>query len=177
MNRESNVTTYFLKLFVENQKAIYSYIFSLVYNADAADDILQDTVALMWEQFDSYREGTSFVAWGVTIARYKVFEHIRRNRMQYASLSDGLLEKISLTAESRLSSVDQRTAVLRECVKKLREQDRKLLEIRYEKQMKVKDIAEVINRPLQGLYQAMSRIHNTLLRCIEASLQRMEHEL
>jgi len=176
MNRESH-TTRFLKLFVENQKAIYSYIFSLVYDADAADDILQDTVALMWEQFESYREGTSFVAWGVTIARYKVFEHIRKNRQKYASLSDNLLEKISLTAENRLQSVDQRTLVLRDCIKKLRQQDRRLLEIRYEQQMKVKDMARMINRPIQGLYQAMSRIHNTLLRCIEASLHRMEHEL
>lgn len=167
----------FLKLFVDNQKTIYSYIFAMVYDNSVADDVFQDTTALMWERFESYVEGTNFGAWGITIARYKLMDHFKQNRHKYASMSDELLETINLTAQNHLETIDQRIPALRKCIGNLRDQDRKLLEIRYEKEMKVKEIAEKVNRPIQGLYQAMSRIHHTLLRCIEATLRTWEHDL
>lgn len=178
MNPETeHNTTHFLKLFVDNQKTVYSYIFAMVYDADTADDILQDTVTLMWERFDSYQEGTNFGAWGLTIARYKVLEYFRKNRHNYTSISDDLLEKISQVTQRRLETIDERISVLRSCIQKLNARDRRLLEIRYEREMKVKEIAKKINRPIQGLYQAMSRIHHVLLRCIESTLKQWEHNL
>lgn len=174
---QDNITPYFLKLFVDSQQAIYSYIFTMVYDHDVADDILQDTVALMWERFNTYERGTNFGAWGITIARYKILEYFKKNRVQYSEISDELFEKISQTAQQRIETIDDRTSALRQCLKKLNEKDRKLLQIRYEKAMKVKDIAAKINRPIQGLYQAMSRIHHTLLLCIESTLRRWEHDL
>jgi RNA polymerase sigma-70 factor (ECF subfamily) len=176
-NSENNRTPQFLKLFVNNQKAIYSYIFAMVYDEDIAADILQDTVAVMWERFKTYQEGTSFGAWGISIARYKLFDYFKKNRKKYASISDELLERISQTTQQRLETIDDRTSALRECLKKLTKQDRKLISIRYEQGMKVKDIAGKINRPIQGLYQAMSRIHHTLLRCIETTISRWECDL
>lgn len=178
MNQPNDTkTTRFLKLFVDSQKTVYAYIFAMVYNADIADDVMQETVALMWERFDTYQAGTSFGAWGVTIARYKLLEHFRKNKREYASIDGDLFEKISQRAQQRLERIDERTQALRNCIQKLSERDRQLLEIRYEKEMKVKEIARVINRPINGLYQAMSRIHHTLLHCIEATLKQWEHNV
>lgn len=178
MNRENDAkTTRFLKLFVSNQKTIYAYIFTLVYDNDIADDILQDTATLMWERFDTYQEGTNFGAWGLSIARLKLFSYLRKNRQKYASMSDQMLERISHTAYQRLETIDDRASALRNCLEKLNGQDRRLIEIRYEKNIKVKDIAPKINRTVDGLYQTMSRIHHTLLRCIESTLRQREHTL
>lgn len=177
MSGNLDKTRRFLKLFVDNQKTIYSYIFAMVYNDDIASDVLQDTVALMWERFETYRDGTNFGAWGVTIARFKLLEYFKENRQKFAAISDELLEKISHTAQNHIETIDERTSALRQCLEKLNIRDRKLIQIRYEKAMKVKDIAAKINRPIQGLYQAMSRIHHTLLLCIESTLRRWEHDL
>jgi len=170
-------TKRFLRLFVDNQNTIFSYIFAMVYDNNIADDVLQDTVALMWERFESYQEGTNFGAWGVTIARYKLMDYFKKNRHKYTAISDDLLGKISHTTQQRLGKIDERTAALRDCIQKLNDRDRRLLEIRYEKGLKVKEIARQMNRPIQGLYQAMSRIHHTLLQCIETTLRQWEHTL
>ncbi len=43
------------------------------------DDVLQDTLAVMWKKFDNFKIGTDFVAWGKTIARYKIMNHLKKS--------------------------------------------------------------------------------------------------
>ena len=61
----------FISLVMANQRKIYSFIVHFVPNRSDADDLFQETVALMWEKFKIFEEGTSFAAWGIQIAHYK----------------------------------------------------------------------------------------------------------
>ncbi len=54
----------FMRLLLANQQRIYGLILALVPNWNDADDIMQETSAVMWAKFDDYEAGTDFAAWG-----------------------------------------------------------------------------------------------------------------
>lgn len=170
MDKKSKSAAFF-KLFMAEQKAIYAYILSMVHNVPDADDILQETATLMWEKFDEFEAGTNFGAWGTTISRYKILDYYRNRKSKTSeNFDDELANAISECAQKKLCQMSDRMSALQECLKKLSEQDRKLLQIRYEQNLKISDIAQRISRPVQGLYKAMARIHSVLHRCVNSTM-------
>lgn len=54
----------FLRLLLKSQSSIYAFILVLVHDQNDADDIMQETVTLMWRKFSTFEPGTNFTAWG-----------------------------------------------------------------------------------------------------------------
>ena len=156
----------FLRLFIANQKNIYSYILALVRNRDVADDIMQETLTVMWRKFDQFNPGTSLAAWGIAIARNFVLRHYRGQSGNSPQFRPDVIELLDKKAVQRQNNLSDKLDVLSECLGKLSPHDRHLIQLRYEQNLKVKEIAQVVRRPLHGLYKAMARIHDALLWCV-----------
>lgn len=161
---------YFFQLYIKNQRRIYAYILMLVPNVSDAEDILQQVSSFMWERFDTFEPGTSFGAWAVRIARNFIFDHYKRKRRSKIIFSGEMLEIFAERAAESVGQVDNRVDVLQKCLGELRETDRKLMKIRYEEGLKIKEIAKRIGRPVGGLYKTINRIHNLLLKCIRHNI-------
>lgn len=87
------------------------------------------------------------------------------------SLSDNILELITEQVLPKINSyLDARLSALENCLNKLAERDRTLIQMRYEKDITIKEISRRVKRPIHGLYKAMARIHNTLLQCVRLRL-------
>lgn len=166
----------FVRLYIENQATIYSFILTLVYDVDVASDLLQETAVFMWERFDSFQPGSRFADWGVSIARYKVLEYFREKKRCHPLLSPEQLEHICEFTQKNIQKAD-RTNVLQHCLKQLNDNDRSLLLRRYRDGMSVKNIAISLGRPVQGLYKTMGRIFYTLQRCVRISMRSVESGL
>jgi RNA polymerase sigma-70 factor (ECF subfamily) len=166
----------FLRLFVVHQKSIYTYILALVHNPSEAEDVMQDVVALMWEKFSEFKPGTNFGAWGITVARYKVLEYHHRKKSEYSFFSDRLFDYISQTTAQKLNKMDDQLKALQQCLLKLPESDRKLIQNRYEKGLSIKQVAESTRRSVAGMYKVMGRIHRALIRCVQMTLNAWEME-
>lgn len=166
----------FLRLFVVHQKAIYTYILALVHNPNEAEDIMQDVVTLMWERFDEFKPGTNFGAWGISIARYKVLEYHHRKKSEYAFFSDQLFDYLSKLSSEKINAIENQTKALQQCLLKLQESDRELIQNRYEKGLTIKQIAENMQRSVAGMYKVMARIHHALIRCVRLTLDAWEME-
>lgn len=160
----------FFKLYLENQKKIFSYILMLVPNTSDAEDILQTASSIMWSKFDSFTEGTNFGAWGVKIAQYVVFDHSRKKRKMKTIFTGDMLHIFADAVASKINEQDKRISHLENCIKKLCEADQEIIQFRYVKGHSIKKISELIERPLQGLYKAVNRIHNQLLKCVQRVL-------
>ena len=52
----------FTRLFLRNQKRIAGLIFSLVPQGAEADDVMQETCAVMWRKFGEFAPGSDFGA-------------------------------------------------------------------------------------------------------------------
>lgn len=156
----------FTRLVITNQTRITAFILSMVPQRQDAEDILQDTLVEMWNQFGKFEQGSSFLAWGCTIAKYKTLNHLRRKKNSRLSFSDELLEIIQNESIERMSVMEQRADNLKRCVKKLPARDAKLLRLRYEDDLTFRKIAELYGHSHQAVCKAMSRIHSQLVSCI-----------
>lgn len=161
----------FMRLFVANQRSIYAYILALVHNYVDADDILQETSVVMWRKFEEYQPGTDFIAWGITIARYQVMKFSKLRSRSKVRFNDDLVHAIAERTEVQLADLDERLNALRRCRRKLNEQNRFLVEMRYDQGVSFARIAERTGRSIQSIYKRMSRIQSTLLGCIEQTLR------
>lgn len=165
----------FMRLLLENQQRIYGLILSLVPNWADADDLMQETTSILWRKFDEFEEGTNFAAWALKVARFQVLNYRKKQRRAKARLSEELYEQIADRAlEREPRELVNRREALSGCMEKLKEQDRELIQLRYEPGTSVKDVAEEVDRSIDAVYKALNRIHGQLLECIRLRQKREE---
>ena len=152
------------------QHQIYSFILTLVPNLSDADDLMQETAAVMWRKYETSEPISNFSAWGKMIARNKVLNYYTKRKNERLLFNDDLLHDVIEREERASRETAQRLKTLQSCITKLRENDRRLVQLLYERNITIKSLAERVQRPVQGLYKAMARIHNTLLLCMKRAL-------
>ena len=172
MNNDSSKSDRFFKLYSGVTTRIYSYLLIMVHNKDNAEELAQETAALLWDKFDEYQEGTNFGAWAIAIARLKALEFLRKRRKSGMIFDDRFYESVSeLEAKSSLDLSIQ-TEALKECLGKLSENNTRLLTMRFKKNLSVKKISQLTGRPLGSLYHSFSRLIKGLRICIETKIAR-----
>ncbi|MBP8605150.1 MAG: sigma-70 family RNA polymerase sigma factor [Phycisphaerae bacterium] len=167
---EKSIKDDFISLFLSNQRRIFTFILMYVPNRSDAEDLMQETASWMWNNFDTYKPGTNFGAWGVQVARYKILKLHSRTQHSRLKFDSQLVELIDARAEKVLDDVPQKIHALRKCLSEINEQSQRLLYLRYEKGLTTQKLAELLHRPVQGLYKTMARIHKMLLRCVRQKL-------
>jgi RNA polymerase sigma-70 factor (ECF subfamily) len=160
----------FFSLFVPNQESLYRYILSLCANYQDADDILQETATVMWEKFDTFNREGNFLSWAIRIANYKILNF--RKKKKNCLLDASTLAAIESEAVQDVERERAWGETLRRCLLNLRDADRRLVAMRYEHNRPLTEIAQSLGRSVNGLYNAMSRIHHSLRLCIQRTLQR-----
>ena len=164
----------FLRLYQANQDRIFRFIVTLLPNYSASEDVMQDTMLVMWRKFDQFEQGTNFAAWGMKIARFNIAKFFRTNPSAVVRFEDQALEHI-LEQEANFEPVENRyLEALESCVRKLQSNNREILSLRYNDNMKIAEIADKIGKPLQTMYKNFSRIHHSLYECIERTLRAEE---
>lgn len=158
---------HFLRLFRGNEDRLFGFILKLLPNFAVAEDIMQETMMTMWRKFDEFEEGTSFAAWGMKIARFKILEFHHQNRRDgVVYLGDEILQRLTDDdGPSRLENAY--LEALHGCVDKLKDQNLKIVTLRYSRQLSVKQIAEQLSVSANVVYKAMAKIHFMLQQCIE----------
>jgi RNA polymerase sigma-70 factor (ECF subfamily) len=160
----------FVRLYLQNQRRIYGLILALVPNGPDADDILQETCAVLWQKFDEFDPGTNFAAWSLRIARYQVMAHYTTKRRTKARLSDETLEAVVDKMAARPHREDARAAALDGCLADLPDPDRQLLELRYRSGASVEEVARHSGKSVVAAYKALHRAHERLLQCLRGKL-------
>lgn len=168
-NEETEKTKLFMSLVLASQRKIYLYILSLVIYPSDADDLLQDTLVLMWSKFDEFQAGTDFTAWGRSVARYKVMNYLKKNKSAKLQFDEDLLRVIA--SESRQTdNLADRLEVMKNCIKALSDKEIYLLRMRYHLDFSFKKMALQVGISKQSVYRAVSRIHAKLVKCMRYHL-------
>ena len=178
-NEENNLdsiraTEQFLKLFMENQKRIYLHILMQTLNNADADDLMQETVTVLWRKYSQFQPGSNFRAWACRIADNLVKNFRKKQAQSKLQFSDAILEGVASRCAGGFDDIDQRVEKLKGCLARMSKRDQQLIQLRYEQDLRVGEISRRVDRPVQGLYQAFSRIHNTLLQCVRRALASQE---
>jgi len=169
-------TLEFLKLFVRHQQEIYAYILTLVPNVHDADDLFQDGMTVMWRKFDQFQPGTNFAAWGVQIMRFQILDY-RRNlaRSKQVLIDDSLFDLLMDHIPDIQDEVSARIEALRKCQSLLDNRARRIIKMRYERNISVEKIASVLKVSRRHVYHILGQINSVLLRCMRRTLAERSH--
>lgn len=160
----------FVQLFTHHQRRLFLYILAQVSNPVEAEEILQETNVVIWSKCSRFQPGTNFLAWVSQIANFEVMKFRTRRRREKLVFSDEFLQTVAQTSLERSDELESRRSALVYCLGKLRQKDRELIEKRYAPGERGTHLAEQIGRPVNAVYQSLSRIRRALLECIQRKL-------
>jgi len=164
----------FTRLLLESQKRIWGLILSLVPRGSDADDVMQETCAVLWRKFSQFESGTDFGAWAMRIARFQVMSYYNRRRRAQARLSDETIESIASTLAEPRWEASARSEALSECLRKLKARELDLVHRRYTTEDKIKEIAVAYGVATDAIYKALGRLKVRLLGCVQSTIQARE---
>ena len=156
MDSNSKRTEVFLSLLMANQRRINAYILSLVPNFNDADDIMQETITVMWRKFEGFELGTDFAGWGLKVAYYCILNYRKKKGKEKLVFSDNIFQQIKEIAKQKQANTDERINYLRRCIEKLKSADQRFLKARYELNYDVKSLAVQLDRSIQNVYKHLS---------------------
>ncbi|TWT80213.1 ECF RNA polymerase sigma factor SigR [Planctomycetes bacterium CA13] len=167
----------FTRLLLQNQKRIWGLILSLVPCGSDADDVLQETCAVMWRKYCDFEPGTDFAAWGLKIARFQVMSYYSRRKSERARLSADVIEAVAVrfAAPDQENRFSDRSAALKDCLTKLKSVQFDTLHRRYDEGQSVEEIAEEMNVSIHAIYKRLDRTYQQLHGCITNRLSQQEH--
>lgn len=174
----------FRELMNRHQSKIYSYIYSMVNNAEVANDIFQETFTkVITKMDDTYNEQGKWIAWVMRIAHNATIDHIRKQKRfvdvsnQYDDESrtdfyDRLTDESALDQEEELAFKESRNSLLKH-IQELPEEQRTVVMLRHYYEMPFKEIAELTN---VSINTALGRMRYALINLRKMFEQEQENE-
>jgi RNA polymerase sigma-70 factor (ECF subfamily) len=157
-----------LKLITSSQRILYGYIYSLLGSRDAADEVLQETNAVLCDKIDEFDGRAKFSTWACRIAYFEVLAYRKRtNRDRLRFVDADLLDGLGAAALDAAEDADSRLPLLRACLDELPAHSRTLIEGRYEPGASVQSMSQHLGRSAAGVRVGLHRIRKLLLKCIE----------
>jgi RNA polymerase sigma-70 factor (ECF subfamily) len=161
----------FMRHFLPSEGRIRALVFALVPRRADADDVFQESCAVLCQKFDEFQEGTNFAAWSLRIARFQVLAYYTARRRNRARLGDDVLESVADRMAARSSSPGDYEGALDGCLLKLPEPDRRLIDLRYRHELGVDELARNAGTTVFAVYKALDRVQSRLLDCVKRRLR------
>jgi RNA polymerase sigma-70 factor, ECF subfamily len=150
------------------QRGLFLFICGLLFSRELAEDVLQETNLLLWQKRAEYRPGTNFYAWACQIAFYKVCKARDQQRRKVPAFSELFLQRMAPELQTLADAPNRMQDYLQECIAILADQDRALLERRYDDGVTTRSIADELGQSVRTVNRSLGRIHETLFDCINA---------
>lgn len=157
----------FVTLLSSNHSKIYSYILMLVPSYNEADDIMQECSLVMLEKFNTFKEGTDFVAWGITIAKYQVLNYLKKKKRDKHIFDSDTIEALDSKGRTCIQNTDEEWFdALRKCLSKLNSSDFNLIKMWYYENLGIKSVTDRLGWSFQKVYRNLSRVNALLVECV-----------
>ncbi|MBI1373129.1 MAG: sigma-70 family RNA polymerase sigma factor [Phycisphaera sp.] len=160
----------FARLWVTAQPVVAAFLNASVRRRVEAEDLLQDVAAAAMVDFESYDPQRSFTGWALGIARFRVLNHFRTARRDRHVFGDAALERLAEACAGLESQTGPYREALGQCLDKLPERQRQMIELRYVESVARRDVAERFGVTPAALGMALHRIRGALAECIESSV-------
>ncbi len=158
------------------QGSLFGFIFSFVCHKQDAEDILQKTNLILCEKQGTFNPKLgSFKSWAFKIARFQVMAYRTNRKRSKISFSNELTEVLAEEAKDYETPHIQREA-LNKCYKKLPIHMQKIAELRFKRDLPLKDICESTNKSIGYISGTLNRIRGNILNCITESYKEAEQE-
>lgn len=147
-----------------------AYIASVTRDFHLAEDIFQEVCAKAVGRAAQFETCAHVVNWARVAGRNRAIDTLRSRDGNYVGLSEELLDRLSQEWPGR-GETEMVHEALAHCLDQITPRNRELLRLRYFEGRRSADVAEIMGRKPETVYQALTRIHHALAACVRARLQ------
>jgi RNA polymerase sigma-70 factor, ECF subfamily len=154
-----------------DRSKLLAYIWSIVRDFHATEDIFQDVVVAAMSHADEIKDQEHLLAWARQAARFKGIDWLRSQKRRPSLLDDDVLDLLE-GHWNRFDAVSPHlwTDAVRDCVLKLTDYARQLITLRYAEGLTGLEVAQRVGRTPRTVYVALSRTYRQLEECIQGQL-------
>jgi RNA polymerase sigma-70 factor (ECF subfamily) len=152
------------------QPVIDAFILSAVRNHADAQDILQDVAVAVLDGQSLPPPDVAFTAWAIGIARHKVADHFRRTKRLHLVMGEEVLQGVADAFVARGDVWTAEDHALEHCLKRVKGDAKRLLDLRYRDGQSPQEIAHRLGRTSDAIRAALLRVRKGLRECIERHL-------
>ena len=152
-------------------------LLKMINNKDDADDLTIEAFGKAFKRLHQYTPNYAFSTWLFKIASNNCIDWIRKQKKKTFSIDNpiGTDDGDEMTIELKGDALDpmevvmkdQKNAIMREVVDKLKPRYRTLVELRYYKEYSYEEIAEELNLPLGTVKAQLFRAREFLLNLMQ----------
>jgi len=135
-----------------------------------ADDLLQETAAAAAEKFTTYDPTRPFAAWALGIARNKLLEYWRRRASDPLVFDEATMQHIATLYADMEPELNVMQSALESCLAQVHGRPRRLLEMRYVRDLTPTMIANLTGSTANGVAVMLHRVRVALRACVERQL-------
>lgn len=165
----------FSLLFRKYRQRLYNLACTIMHNEETAADVVQDTFLATFQKIATFQGDASLETWLIAITVNKCRSRLRRHKVrQIISLEAlrGNLFSHDDSVETQVAQQQQKTD-LWHLVNTLDDRLRLPLLLRYQHDLPATEVAQVLNRPVNRVYQQLFEGRQHLRRLL--SLQEQAH--
>lgn len=161
-------------LFMAQRHALLGFIYGMVRDSAAAEDILQE----VWLRLADASERNEVIVhparWCRGVAKNLILHYWRDRQSAKVLVDSELLELIEQSMQENEDHWAARRQALMECVDDLPRHSKRLLTLKYDQGLTFDDMAKLLDRTNDSLKMALSRLRAALLECAERKLRPAE---
>jgi RNA polymerase sigma-70 factor, ECF subfamily len=157
-------------LWTKAHPIVSAYFRACLWDFHQAEDLLQETAAAAAEKFTTYDPARSFTSWVLGIARNKLLHHHRTHANDRHVFDDTTVNKLAEVYADMEPEISAMHAALEGCIDRVQGRPRKLLEMRYVRELTPAKIAAMSGMNANAVSVMLHRVRRTLRECIERQL-------
>lgn len=159
------------------QPRLYGFILKRLADREQTLEVLQRTNLVICEKADEFSQGSSFVAWAFTIAKFQVMAWRKLYQRERLVFTDAVSELLDRSPEAEAAAVDRRIPSLRRCIERLRTADQELVKRRYRDGEQIQHVAKILGKSVDVISMRLMRIRRQLADCVAVSLKTSDGNL
>ncbi len=164
----------FLRLFVEHEPALRTFVRSLLPARGDASEVMQEVAVVLWQKFAEFDPSRDFRKWAFGVARFEALAYRRDRARDRHLFDDELAGKLADEAAAAEQRHEAQREALETCLKKLPDAQRALVLAAYAQDTQMMELAARQGQTAMALYKRLHRIRQALLQCVQRTIARGE---
>jgi RNA polymerase sigma-70 factor, ECF subfamily len=161
-----------LRFLMQSRERISAAAWLVVKDAHVAEDIFQNTVLKAVTKDVNFDAEAALFSWAFITARRDSLNWFRKHRRESVGIDEDILTLIHQDWQNdHLNPKGNRFEVLRDCMEELPQKSEKILRLRYFEGLSCGEIGDSISITLDAVYKRISRIQNSLRKCVELKME------
>lgn len=147
-----------------------AFFASVTRDSHLAEDVFQEVCVKAVARAESFETTAHLMNWSRMTGKNRSIDILRARDGRYVGLSDEMLALLADEWPDK-SPADAMQQALEHCITQITPNNRELLRLRYFEHRNCAEVAEILGRKIETVYQALARLHKTLGDCIRGRLQ------